>query len=114
MKTKNVKLTAGKLKPERLNTLNGKYFLRLYIAGQTANAVNALRNLKAICNDKLKGKYFIEVIDLLKNPKPGCDDQVLAIPTLIRKFPVPARRIIGDLSNSVRVLAWLDLKGQSI
>ncbi|HEY9166623.1 MAG TPA: circadian clock KaiB family protein [Candidatus Kryptonia bacterium] len=83
--------------------------LRLYIAGQTPKAVTAFNNLKLICEEQLKGKYRIEVIDLLKNPRLARDNQILAIPTLVRKLPLPVRNIIGDLSNTERVLVGLDL-----
>jgi len=85
----------------------------LYVAGQTPKAVTAFNNLKLICEEQLKGKYQIEVIDLLKNPQLARDDQILAIPTLVRKLPQPVRNIIGDLSNTERVLVGLDLKEHS-
>ena len=85
----------------------------MYVAGQTPKAVTAFNNLKLICEEQLKGKYQIEVIDLLKNPQLARDDQILAIPTLVRKLPQPVRNIIGDLSNTERVLVGLDLKEHS-
>jgi circadian clock protein KaiB len=88
---------------------NDKWVLRLYVAGQTPKALTAFENLKKICEDQLKGKYSIEVIDLLKNPEKGAADQIFALPTLVRKLPVPVRKIIGDLSNTDRVLIGLDL-----
>ena len=91
----------------------GKYILRLYIAGQTRIAVTALNNLKSLCEEQLKGKYNIKVIDILKNPQVGCDNQILAIPTLMRKSPLPVRWIIGDLSNTKKVLVGLDLIGNN-
>ncbi len=84
--------------------------LRLYVAGQTPRAITAFTNLKRICEEHLKGKYHIEVIDLLKNPQLARGDQILAVPTLVRKLPVPVRKIIGDLSNTERVLVGLDLR----
>lgn len=84
--------------------------LRLYVAGQTPKSVTAFANLKKICEDHLTSKYCIEVIDLLKNPRLAKGDQILAIPTLVRKLPVPVRKIIGDLSNTERVLVGLDLQ----
>lgn len=84
--------------------------LRLYVAGQTHKSVTALANLKKYCEEFLKGKYKIEVIDLLKNPQLAEGDQILAIPTLVRKVPVPIRKIIGDLSNQERVLVGLDIR----
>jgi len=86
------------------------WILRLYVAGQTPKSITAFKNLKAICEEQLKGKYQIEVIDLIKDPKLCREDQILAIPTLVRKLPVPVRKIIGDLSNTERVLVGLDLK----
>lgn len=84
--------------------------LRLYVAGQTPNSLAAFSNLKAICEKHLAGQYQIEVIDLQQNPKLAAGDQILAIPTLVRKLPPPMRKIIGDLSNTERVLVGLDLK----
>jgi len=84
--------------------------LRLYIAGQTPKSLVALSNLKAICEAHLDGKYRIEVIDLVKTPQLAQGDQILAIPTLVRNLPTPIRKIIGDLSNTERVLVGLDLR----
>jgi circadian clock protein KaiB len=86
-----------------------KWVLRLYVAGQTPKALTAFANLKKICEEQLKGKYSIEVIDLLINPQLGSEYQILALPTLVRKLPVPVRKIIGDLSDTERVLIGLDL-----
>ena len=83
--------------------------LRLYVAGQTPKSVVAFANLKRLCEDHLKGRYTIEVIDLAQTPQLAKNDQILAIPTLVRKLPEPVRRIIGDLSNTDRVLVGLDL-----
>lgn len=84
--------------------------LRLYVAGQTPKSLAAFANLKTICEEHLKGNYTIEVVDLLENPQLAGGDQILAIPTLVRKLPPPIRKIIGDLSNTERVLVGLDLK----
>ncbi|HQG31469.1 MAG TPA: circadian clock protein KaiB [Deltaproteobacteria bacterium] len=84
--------------------------LRLYVAGQTPKSVAAFANLKRICEEFLAGKYRIEVIDLLKNPQLAKGDQILAIPTLVRKLPEPVKKIIGDLSNTEKVLVGLDLR----
>lgn len=84
--------------------------LRLYVAGQTPKSLTAFANLKRICEEHLEGKYHIEVIDLIKNPKLAEGDQILAIPTLVRKLPEPIKKIIGDLSNTERVLVGLDLR----
>jgi circadian clock protein KaiB len=83
--------------------------LRLYVAGQTPKSVAAVANLKKICEEHLAGRYEIQLIDLLENPQLARGDQILAIPTLVRKLPLPVRRIIGDLSNTERVLIGLDL-----
>ena len=90
-------------------SIDDKWVLRLYVAGQTPKALTAFANLKKICEEQLQGKYSIEVIDLLLNPQLGTEDQILALPTLVRKLPVPVRKIIGDLSNTERVLVGLDL-----
>ena len=84
--------------------------LRLYIAGNTVKSVTALTNLKKYCEEHLKGQYKIEVIDLLESPQLAEGDQILAIPTLVRKLPEPVKKIIGDLSNTERVLVGLDLR----
>ena len=86
------------------------FVLRLYIAGQTPNSMAAVANLKKICEENLAGRYQIQVIDLLENPQLARGDQILAIPTLVRKLPEPVRKIIGDLSNTERVLVGLDLR----
>lgn len=85
------------------------FILRLYVAGQTPKSMLAFANLKKICEEHLKGQYSIEVVDLLENPTLARGDQILAIPTLVRKLPQPVRKIIGDLSNTERVLIGLDL-----
>ncbi len=84
--------------------------LRLYVAGQTQKSIAAFANLKKICEENLKDKCRIEVIDLLKNPQLAKGDQILAIPTLVRKLPQPIKKIIGDLSNTERVLVGLDIR----
>ncbi len=89
------------------------YLLRLYVAGQTPRSVAAFANLKKICEEHLAGQYEIEVIDLLLNPQLAAGDQILAVPTLVRKLPEPVRKIIGDLSNKERVLVGLDLQPAS-
>ena len=84
--------------------------LRLYVAGQTPKSLLAFTNLKRLCEERLQGRYAIEVIDLLKTPQLAEDDQILALPTLVRKLPEPIRKIVGDLSNTERVLVGLDLR----
>ena len=86
------------------------YELRLYVAGQTAKSLAACANLKRICETHLAGQYRIEIIDLSKNPKLAAGDQILALPTLVRRLPKPIKKIIGDLSNEDRVLVGLDVR----
>ena len=87
-----------------------KWELRLYTAGQTPKSLAAIRNLQKVCDEHLAGRYEIEIIDLLKNPRLAKDDQIVAIPTLVRKLPEPLRRIVGDLSDTERALVGLQLK----
>ena len=107
---------AGTARPARAGaprqTESDTYILRLYIAGQTPRSVAALANLKEICEEHLAGRYQLQVVDLLENPQLARGDQILAIPTLVRKLPLPMRRIIGDLSNTERVLVGLDLRSK--
>lgn len=88
---------------------DGFYRLRLYTAGQTPKSIAALANLKRVCEQHLAGRYEIEVIDLMQNPRLAAGDQILAIPTLVRRLPSPLKRIIGDLSNTEKVLVGLDI-----
>ena len=87
-----------------------KWELRLYTAGQSPKSLAALSNLKRVCEEHLAGRYSIEVVDLLKNPRLAKDDQIVAIPTLVRKLPEPLRRLVGDLSNTERTLVGLQLR----
>lgn len=87
-----------------------RWQLRLYIAGNTPKSGTALINLKRYCEQHLAGRYELEVVDLLLNPQLAAGDQILAIPTLVRKVPVPVRKIIGDLSNEEKVLVGLDIR----
>jgi circadian clock protein KaiB len=89
---------------------DGHYNLRLYVAGKTPKSVAALSNLQKICEEHLAGRYRIEVVDLLENPQLAAGDQILAVPTLVRRLPPPLKRIIGNLSDSERVLVGLDLR----
>lgn len=88
----------------------GHYHLRLYVAGQTTKSLAAMKNLKRFCEEHLAGRYDIEVIDLMKDPQLAAGDQILAIPTLVRRLPSPLKRIIGDLSNTEKVLVGLDIR----
>lgn len=87
--------------------------LRLYVAGQTPKSLVALKNLKKICDEHLKGSYRLHVIDLIKTPQLAQDDQILAIPTLVRNLPQPIRKIIGDLSDTQKVLVGLNVRPNS-
>ena len=107
--TGSVKSTSTKSKIKKAKT-KGIWNLRLYVAGQTSRSLVAFANLKQICEENLGGNYHIEVIDLLKNPQLARGDQILAIPTLVRKLPPPIKRIIGDLSNKERVIVGLDMR----
>ena len=89
---------------------SAEWELRLYVAGQSKRSLAAIANLKRLCDEHLPGKYEIEVIDLMKNPQLAAGDQILAIPTLVRKLPEPIKKIIGDLSNTERALVGLDLR----
>lgn len=92
-----------------METEGKKWNLRLYVAGQTPKSVMALANLKRICDEHMNGEYAVEVIDLMENPQLARRDQIVAIPTLVRELPSPLKRIIGDLSNTERVLVGLDV-----
>ncbi len=98
--------------PERraVKREEAEWELRLYVAGQTPRSIAALNNLRQLCEEHLKGRYHIEVIDLLVNPQLSHDDQIVAVPTLVRKLPEPMRKIIGDLSSTERVLVGLQLR----
>jgi circadian clock protein KaiB len=89
---------------------DGQYELRLYVAGQTEKSLRAIANLTRICKTHLNGRYTIEVIDLSKSPQLAAGEQILALPTLVRRVPEPIRKIIGDLSNEERVLVGLDIR----
>ena len=92
------------------NTRGNFWELRLYIAGQTPNSIAAIANLKKICEDQLQGKYRIEVIDLLEKPQLAKGDQIVAIPTLVRRLPPPVKKIVGNLSKTERALVGLDIQ----
>ena len=93
-----------------LASRNKQWQLRLYVAGQTPKCLTAFANLKKLCEEHMDGDYHIEIVDLIQHPQLARGDQILAIPTLVRKLPEPVRKIIGDLSNTERVLVGLDLK----
>ena len=99
---------------ETLTNDAGYYMLRLYVAGQTRKSLAAMANLGRFCEQHLAGHYEIEIVDLLKNPALAAGDQILAIPTLVRRLPPPLRRIIGDLSNTENVLVGLDIRNRPV
>ena len=89
-----------------------KWLLRLYVAGRSPKCVVALDNLKRFCEERMAGRYDIEIVDLLENPRLAKDDQIIAIPTLVRKLPHPLKKIIGNLSDTERMLVGFDLKSK--
>jgi circadian clock protein KaiB len=106
-------MSAGKreeTRPKERKPAEKQWILKLYVAGQTPKCVTAFANLKRICEEHLAGQYRIEVIDLLVNPQLAKGDQILALPTLVRKLPEPVKKIIGDLSDTERVLVGLDIR----
>ena len=105
METKSQRAAAPSPRP--------KWELKLYVAGQTAKSLQAFANLKKICDDHLRDEYHIEIIDLMQNPQLAEGDQIFALPTLVRKLPEPVRKIIGDLSNTERVLVGLDIRSEA-
>jgi len=98
------------LKPRQNRADADFYELRLYVAGQTSRSLTALANLKKICEEHLQGRYRLEVIDLLEHPQLARGDQILALPTLVRKLPEPIRKLVGDLSDTENALVGLDLR----
>ena len=108
MKTKPALPAPPKAKARKEETV--RYVLRLYVAGKSPKSVNAIANLKKICEENLQGRYELEVIDLYQQPQLAQGEQIIALPTLIRKLPPPLRRIIGDMSNTERVLVGLDIR----
>ena len=109
MKTKNKRTTPKPRHQAETFDPDGYYDLRLYVAGQTPKSMAAFANLKKLCESHLAGKYRIEVIDLMTKPQRAKDDQIVAIPTLVRRLPEPVRKIIGDLGNTERTLVGLEL-----
>jgi circadian clock protein KaiB len=104
------KPTRAVRKPRKRAASADFYDLRLYIAGQTSRSITALANIQRICDEHLEGRYRIEVIDLLERPQLARGDQIVALPTLVRKLPEPIRKLVGDLSNTERALVGLDLR----
>ncbi len=109
MKVRYEKSETALRKDQQGQKKSDRWDLHLYVAGQTPKCVTAFNNLKVICDEQLKGRYHIKVIDLLKRPQIAHQNKILAVPTLVRKLPLPTRYIIGDLSNTERVLVGLGL-----
>jgi circadian clock protein KaiB len=107
-------MSAGRIKDDdgvgRFNMAKTRYLLRLYISGATPNSTRALANIRRICEDYLKGRYELEIIDIYQDPALAKDDQIIALPTLIKRLPLPLHRLIGDMSDEGKVLVGLDLK----
>lgn len=101
---------SSKQKPDPVQESAPAWELRLYVAGQTPNSVKAFANLKRICEAHLKGKYHIEVVDLLQNPSQAKDDQIVAVPSVVRRLPSPVKKVLGDLSSEERVLVALEMQ----
>jgi circadian clock protein KaiB len=112
MKQTKQKKTASALEEKLAKRDEEKYVLRLYVTGQTPNSVRAIANIKAICEEHLKGRYNLQVVDIYQQPQLAKDEQILAAPTLIKKLPLPLRRLVGDLSTTERVLLGLDLRAK--
>lgn len=105
-----MKTDTGNSGSDRMINKEECWVLRLYVAGKTQNCETTFQNLEKICEQELKGQYQIEVIDLIENPEMAAADQIIAIPTLIRKLPVPVKKVVGSLLNTERVLVGLDLR----
>ena len=113
MKVKPVQLTQSKAGAASPTAASSRYILTLYIAGHSPKSVLAIANIKVICEENLHGRYELEVIDLYQQPHLAQGEQIIAVPTLIKKLPPPLRRIIGDMSNTERVLVGLDIQSKS-
>jgi circadian clock protein KaiB len=107
------KKSPARVKPAAAASSGCAWNLRLYVAGRTSKSVTAFENLKRICEEHLSGQYEIEIVDLIEHPQLAKGDQILALPTLVRRLPEPIKKIIGDLSNTQRVLVGLDLRPQA-
>ena len=109
-KDKSTTAAFERMLKEGASSDDGQYVLRLYVAGNTAASARAITNLKRICTEHLEGRYVLEVIDLYQQPKLAAGDQIVAAPTLVKRLPEPLRRVIGDMSDTAKVLVGLDLK----
>jgi len=113
MKANPTQRARPKVKATPRKAVSTRYILKLYVAGQSPKSVNAIANIKTICEEHLQGRYELEVIDLYQQPQLALGEQIIALPTLLRKLPTPLRRIIGDMSNTERVLVGLDLRAKT-
>src|SRR6185436_18619194 len=109
-KRKDFDTTAAFEKALGTSTSDEQYVLRLYVTGMTPRSTEAFAAIKALCEERLKGRYELEVIDIYQHPQLAKDEQIIAVPTLVKKLPAPLRRLVGDLSNVERVLFGLDLR----
>ena len=110
MKTNPARPEPPEARTALLKSVSDRYILKLYVAGQSPKSINAITNIKKICEEHLQGRYELDVIDLYQKPQLAQGEQIIAVPTLIRKLPIPLRRIIGDMSNTERVLVGLDIR----
>jgi circadian clock protein KaiB len=113
MKANPVRTEQPKARTERLKIVSSRYILKLYVAGYSPKSVSAITNIKKICEENLQGRYELDVIDLYQQPQLAQGEQIIAVPTLIKKLPPPLRRIIGDMSNTERVLVGLDIRSKA-
>ncbi|MGK2951248.1 MAG: circadian clock KaiB family protein [Thiobacillus sp.] len=113
MKTNPAQPAQPKARTAPRKEASNRYILKLYVAGQSPKSVNAIANIKKICEENLLGQYELDVIDLYQQPQLAQGEQIIAVPTLIRKLPIPLRRIIGDMSNTERVLVGLDIRSKA-
>jgi circadian clock protein KaiB len=113
MKANRARPAQTKVTTARRKVASSRYVLKLYVAGRSPKSVNAIANLKKLCEANLQGRYELEVIDLYQQPQLAQGEQIIALPTLIRKLPSPLRRIIGDMSNTERVLAGMDIRSEA-
>ena len=110
MKKKNSATTEAFEKSVAASPSEERYVLRLYVTGMTPRSTEAFATIKALCEERLKGRYELEVIDIYQHPQLAIDEQIIAVPTLVKMLPAPLRRLVGDLSNEERVLLGLDLR----
>jgi circadian clock protein KaiB len=113
MKAKRTRPAPPNVKRAARKAASSRYVLTLYVAGRSPKSVNAIANIKRLCEANLQGRYVLEVIDLYQQPQLAQAEQIIAVPTLIRKSPSPLRRIIGDMSNAERVLVGLDIRSDA-